>query len=88
MLAESENRPFFAITRHTFVTSDCSVFRAYSNTELQHIKTADLQQGLNLLCDAIEVIREVSGLMPKISKRPMDIIGLRMKLNFLGDLFR
>jgi hypothetical protein len=66
--AKSENPTFFAAAHHTFAMSDSLALRVYSNTNPQNMKIADLQKGLILLCDGIDVIGEGSGFGVPIAK--------------------
>jgi hypothetical protein len=68
MSAKSENPNFFATTHHTFIMSDSVSLRVYSNTNPQNMKIADLQKGLILSCNGIDVIGEGIGFGVPIAK--------------------
>ena len=58
---KSENPSFFRVTQQAFNVSDSVVLKVYSNTNPQNMKIANLQKGLILLCDGIDVIWEGTG---------------------------
>jgi len=61
MSAKSENPHFFPATHHKLTVSDSLALRVYSNTNPQNMKIANLQKGLILLCNGIDVIGEGTG---------------------------
>jgi hypothetical protein len=68
MSAKSENPHFFPATHHKLTVSDSLVLRVYSNTNPQNMKIADLQKGLILSCNGIDVIGEGTGFGVPIAK--------------------
>ena len=61
MSAKSENLHFLPATHHKLTVSDSLVLRVYSNTNPQNMKIANLQKGLILSCNGIDVIGEGIG---------------------------
>jgi len=68
MSEERENSPFLEATQHTLDISDSISLKVYSNTNPQNMKIADLQKGLVLLFDGIDVIGEGTGFGVPIAK--------------------
>jgi len=68
MAARTENKPFFEATHHTFTVSESLALRVYSNSNPQNMKIANLQKGLILLCNGIDVIGEGTGFGVPIAK--------------------
>ena len=68
MSAKSENIHFFAANHHTVTVSDSMALIVYSNTNPQNMKIADLQKGLILSCNGIDVIGEGTGFGVPIAK--------------------
>ena len=68
MSAKSESPHFFAATHHTLDVSDSMALRVYSNTNPQNMKTADMQKGLILSFNGIDVIGEGTGFGVPIAK--------------------
>jgi hypothetical protein len=68
MSAKSENSHFLPATHHKLTVSDSLVLRVYSNTNPQNMKISDLQKGLILSCDGIDVIGEGTGFGVPIAK--------------------
>jgi hypothetical protein len=61
MSAKRKNPYFFATHHHKLTVSDSLALRIYSNTNPQNMKIANLQKGLILLCNGIDVIGEGTG---------------------------
>ncbi len=59
--AEGENPKYVPATKHTFTLSNSLSVRIYANNNPKNMKIADLQKGLILLCDGIDVIGEGTG---------------------------
>lgn len=59
--AEGESSPYVSATKHTFALSDSLSVRIFANNNPKNLKIADLQKGLILICDGIEVIGEGTG---------------------------
>jgi len=61
MSAKSENLHFLPATHHKLTVSNSLALRVYSNTNPQNMKIANLQKGLILSCNGIDVIGEGIG---------------------------
>ncbi len=68
MSAKSENSYFSPTTHHKLMVSNSLVLRVYSNTHPQNMKIADLQKGLILSYNGIDVIGEGTGFGVPIAK--------------------
>jgi hypothetical protein len=68
MAVKSENPPFFATNYRTFTISGSMALSVYSNTSPKNMKTADLQKGLILSCNGVDVVGEGTGFGVPIAK--------------------
>lgn len=68
MTDESENSHLLEATQHAFPVSGSISLKVYSSTNPQNMKIADLQKGLILSCNGIDVIGEGTGFGVPIAK--------------------
>jgi hypothetical protein len=66
--AKSENPNSFASTHYTYSISDSVALKIYSDTKPQNLKIANLQKGIILLYNGVEVVGEGTGFGVPIGK--------------------
>ena len=66
--AKSENPHYFASTHHTYSISNSVALRIHSDTKPQNLKIANLQKGIILLYNGVEVAGEGTGFGVPIGK--------------------